>query len=126
MSGDPQTEDWMIAYLLDEVSGEEHVRIEEQCRDDDFFHELVAIEDELFDAYARDALSTARRERFEKKFLATPAQRRKLRFSKSLLAYRRPRHSFAWLRLPQRPALLLAGTAAILIFGIGTSWWASH
>src|ERR1017187_2622784 len=125
MPDDLQTDDWRIAYLLDELASEERAGIEERFEDDEYFHQFLAAEDELFDAYARGALSPARRERFEKKFLATPAQRLKLRFSKVLLAYRPPRPWFAWLRLPQGRALLLAGAAAVLLLGIGVGWWLS-
>ena len=45
----------------------------------------MAIEAELYDAYARHALSPERSRRFENKFLATSEQRSRLEFSRALL-----------------------------------------
>jgi hypothetical protein len=49
---------------------------------------LAAIESELYDAYACNALTPERRRVFEQKFLATPEQRKRLQFAHALLASR--------------------------------------
>src|SRR5262249_19747813 len=79
-------EQLLIAYLLGELPEEENARIEEQyLADETAFAPLLAIESELYDAYANNALSPERRLHFEQKFLRTPEQHGKLEFSRALL-----------------------------------------
>jgi hypothetical protein len=113
-------EERMIAYLLGELPEAESVQIEEEyLADEETLASLLAIEAELYDAYAGDSLSPERRRRFEERLLTTPAKRRRLEFSRALLQYR-PEQS-APSTEPSRsrwliPALALA---ALLIVGIG-------
>ena len=81
----------MIAYLLGELTDAEAIFIEEEyLADDEALGQLMAIEAELYDAYARNALSPERSRRFENKLLTTPEQRRRLEFSRALLQQPRP------------------------------------
>jgi hypothetical protein len=96
----------MIAYLLGELTEAESILIEEEyLTDDEALAQLMAIEAELYDAYARNALSPERSRRFENKFLTTPEQRNRLEFSYALLRQPRP--------IPSRGAKPLAWAAAI-------------
>src|SRR5215471_12182173 len=84
------SEETMIAYLLDELPESEAIHIEQEyLANDDALALLMAVESELYDAYARNALSPDRRRKFETKFLATAEQRHRLQFSRTLLQLRR-------------------------------------
>lgn len=129
MPDDRPTDDRMIAYLLGELSEEERARIEERCfADDAVFDQLVAVEAELFDEYARGALPPDRRERFQQKFLATPQQRRRLQFSKTLLGYRPSWRPFwlSWLRMPRPSVLVPVAAVAVLFLVIAGGWLVFH
>jgi hypothetical protein len=107
----------LIAYLLGELPEAESVRLEEQyLADETVFAELRAIEAELYDAYARNSLSPARRRLFEQKLLATPEQRWQLEFSRTL--QRVP-------RTEQRRGRLatVAAVAAVLVLAVVLRWW---
>ncbi len=81
----------MIAYLLGELTEAETILIEEQyMADDEALAQLMAVEAELYDAYASHSLSPERTRRFENKFLATSEQRSRLEFSRALLRQPRP------------------------------------
>jgi|GEM_PF-1663503 len=69
-------------YLLDDVSEEERQAIEERfLQDDDFFDEMLAVEDELYFDYRQDRLSTGERAVFERKFLRSAEDREKSAFA---------------------------------------------
>lgn len=98
----------MIAYLLGELTEAEIIFIEEQyMADDEALAQLMAVEAELYDAYASHSLSPERTRRFENKFLATSEQQSRLEFSRALL--RQPRSG------PTRTPKLLAWVAAIFV-----------
>lgn len=79
------TDKIMAQYLLGELSEEERERIERQyLADPDFFDELLAVEDDLLDEYARGELQGRRREQFERG-LAAPRQRERLRDAQILM-----------------------------------------
>ena len=76
----------IVRYLLGELSEEEQAKIEEQYFvDDEYFEQLVAIEDDLIDSYVKGELSPLERERFEKHFLNSPQRRQRLEFAKTLM-----------------------------------------
>lgn len=131
----------MIRYLLREVSETERQSITERIvQDEEFFLEVEAVEDELISAYVRNELSAEERQRFEKHFLATLEQRRRVEFSQALLGHiseldsqrvsdeEGNRKPMSLLSLVHRPTL---GLAAILLCilalgGIWAMWEAFH
>jgi anti-sigma factor RsiW len=76
----------VIRYLLGELPEGEQRRYEESyLADDDLFAELLTIEAELIDSYARGALAPHERERFERYFLRSAERRARVAFAISLL-----------------------------------------
>lgn len=81
-------EENLVRYLLGQMSEEEQERIEEgYLGDREFFERLLAVEDELIDAYVRDRLSHAERERFENHFMRTPARRERVEFAREWMSF---------------------------------------
>jgi hypothetical protein len=111
----------MISYLLGELPEAESVQIEEQyLADEEALASLLAVEAELYDAYARDDMSPERQRRFEERFLATAAQRQRLVFSRALLQYpRRPQDAKGIQASRSRRFLPALAVAALLIVGVG-------
>lgn len=80
----PTSETKRIRYLLGLSSQAEREHIESQFfKDDDAFQEMLTAEDDLFDAYARDDLTTEERRIFETKFLTSWRSRDRLRFARA-------------------------------------------
>src|ERR1700739_1181567 len=78
----------MRLYLLGRLSDQETSKLEsEYVADETQFEEILAVEDDLRDAYVRSELSSSDREAFEKRFLVLPDQRQKLEFAKVLHRY---------------------------------------
>jgi anti-sigma factor RsiW len=76
----------LTRYLLGELSEDEQLQVEEQFfTDDDSFQQLQALEDELRYDYARGNLNRRERELFEKRFMATPADRERVSLAKSVI-----------------------------------------
>lgn len=74
----------MIQYWLGELSPEAEQRLEERYfAAADLFEQLLAVREELFDAYARGELSEADRARFEQRLLHSPEGREELEFARS-------------------------------------------
>lgn len=77
----------MIRYLLGEATEEEQLRLEEQLfQNDDSYQQLVALEDELRYDYAQGGLTKRQRESFEKRFLVSDDDRRKVVLAKEVMA----------------------------------------
>ncbi|HEX9927528.1 MAG TPA: hypothetical protein VGB02_03170 [Pyrinomonadaceae bacterium] len=73
-------------FLLDDVSEEERQTIEERfLQDDDFFVEMLGVEDELYFDYRQDRLSKTARGVFERKFLKSAEDREKSAFADAFL-----------------------------------------
>jgi hypothetical protein len=78
----------MAQYLLGQLQEEEQAELERRYLDDDtLFEELLAIEDDLRDAYARGELSGPDCEAFEQRFLAAPRQKQEQEFAQTLCQY---------------------------------------
>lgn len=75
----------MTRYLLGELSEQEQAALEEKYfRDPQVFNEVLRVESELVDAYARGQLSAEMRERFEQSYLKHPDRRQRVEFAKAL------------------------------------------
>jgi hypothetical protein len=130
------TDKTMAQYLLGELSEEENERIERQyLADPDFFDELLAVEDDLLDEYARGELQGRQREQFERR-LATPRQRERLRDAQILMARlgvaqlpasqdtkRQKRTSwFSFFNQQHKLAVSLPLAFAMLVLLVGAGW----
>jgi len=73
----------MIQYWLGELSPEAEQRLEDRYfADDELFEQMLAVKEELFDAYARGELSEADRARFEQHLLQSPEGSEELEFAR--------------------------------------------
>jgi len=74
-------------YLLGAAAAEEQIAMEERyLSDQDFFEQVVAVEKELLDDYARDRLSPGERELFERLYLAHPKRRARAMTASALVS----------------------------------------
>jgi len=75
-------------YLLGEAAGEERSQIEQRLlTDEDYFNELLRIEEELTDEYVRGELQQGEKEDFELYFVNNPERRERVEFAKDLNRY---------------------------------------
>jgi hypothetical protein len=127
----------MVQYLLGQLSEREQAELERlYLTDDALFEQLLAIEDELRDSYARGELSSADREAFEQRLLILPHQKEKQEFARMLRQYLTQEapagpvlHPVAkWklllriLEAKRRTILIPAISAALVVLVVG-SWW---
>jgi hypothetical protein len=128
----------MQQYLLGRLPEEEEAELERRyLADDALFEELLAIEDDLRDAYVRGELSMPDHEAFQQRLLAVPRQRQEQDFARTLCRNLQQTGVEAsptgqpvarWKSLLQavgawpRAALVPALTFTILILMAG-SWW---
>jgi len=113
----------MMAYLLDELPEADAVRCEEEyLSNDDALAMLEAIESELYDAYAQNALSPERSRIFEAKFLKTLEQRNRLAFSRALLRQRRVEQLPSWHLFLRRP-LIISAVAGVVVLILAVVFW---
>jgi hypothetical protein len=78
----------MAQYLLGQLPEEEQAELERRyLADDALFEEVLAIEDDLRDAYARGELSRPDREAFEQRLLTAPGQQTQQEFARTLCRY---------------------------------------
>lgn len=82
MKSKSETEMRMTRYLLGQLSEQEQLRMEEEFfTNEETMAQLLVVEDDLIDDYARGTLSTAERERFERFFLASPQRQQRVAFA---------------------------------------------
>lgn len=75
-------------YLLGELSQNEQERLEERLlTDNDYFQQLLLVEDDLIDDYVSGELTSHERLRFDNYFLAAPERAQDLKFAKALRKY---------------------------------------
>ena len=78
----------LLRYLLGELGEEEQGRLERRYfADDKLFEEMLLVEDDLIDCYARGELTEGERERVEKHFLKSSARRERVRFARALMRH---------------------------------------
>ena len=76
----------ITAYLLGELSELEQEQLEiRYFADDALFAQLLAIEDDLIDRYARRQISGDERLRMERYFMKSPARRKRVQVAEALL-----------------------------------------
>jgi anti-sigma factor RsiW len=133
-------EELMVKYLLGELPEDEQLRLEERFfTDDEFYQQLLALEDELMYDYAAGGLSPEQRVKFERRYLDSPQARRKAELAGAVLnkaaeasARRAPapvveeRRSL-WQSLTaffslQNPAMQFSLAAASALLFVGASW----
>jgi hypothetical protein len=116
-------------YLLGGMTEDERAALErEYFNDRSLFEEVVRVENELVDEYARGLLPPPTRERFEQNYLSHPARRERARFAEALAvqidrtnevaagARARARPPWlSWLAAWRGPRLIWAMTAALLL-----------
>jgi hypothetical protein len=128
----------MAQYLLGQLPEEEEAELERRyLAEDTLFDELLAVEDDLRDAYARGELSRSDREAFERRLLAASDQQQQQEFTQMLCRNLKktetevgamPQLMAKWqsLRLAfgtwPRRALVPALSVTILMLMAG-SWW---
>jgi hypothetical protein len=100
-------------YLLGELSEQEQATLEEKYfRDPEVFNQVLQVESELVDAYARGTLSAEMREQFENSYLQHPSRRRRVEFAKALTT-----------RIDEKEKLRTPVASAQSTSGV--SWWQS-
>jgi hypothetical protein len=78
----------IIAYLLEELTGEESERFEDECfASESWPSQLDPVEADLIEDYLRGELSPERRERFEQNYLTTAARLERVRMAAALLRH---------------------------------------
>ncbi len=135
---DSEQEKQMAQYLLGQLPEQEEAELERRyLADDTQFEELLAVEDDLRDAYARGELAGPDREAFEQRLLTLPQQRQKQEFARTFRQYllqagspARPltHRAFMWERLLRvlgaRPqTILIPAFSAALVILIVSGWW---
>lgn len=87
MKIDTTNEKVLKRYLLGQSSDEESQALEERfLANDEFFDEMVALEDELYYEYSDGELNAAERSAFEQRFLRAHEDRNKAAFAGTLVA----------------------------------------
>jgi hypothetical protein len=139
---DSDKEKRMVKYLLRQLPEQEQVEFEARYLSDDAcFEELLAIEDELRDAYARGELSGRDRDAFEQRLLATPQQRQTQEFARSLRqrvakvsgasADRRESRvakwkSRVWYFATHHRIVLVPALSATFLLLVAAGWWLGY
>jgi len=85
MKDEADNEKLLIQYLLGSLPEEQRLQIEgEFLSDDQRYERLLALENELFYDYAQNKLSPSEREHFEKRFLSSERNRKRVMIASAL------------------------------------------
>lgn len=77
----------LFRYLLGQLSEEEQGEVEERfLNDNEYYEQLLIVEDELRCAYAQGTLPPTERHLFEKRFLIFPDERQRVEMARAMLA----------------------------------------
>ena len=105
-------EELIARYLLGDLSEEEQIRLEDLAfSDQDVLQEILAVESDLIDEYARGELSDSQRRQFEGRFLTSAERRQKVEFARAFAKV-----------VPESATERAFRPAAA---GMSTSWWES-
>ena len=78
-------EELIVRYLMGDLSEDEQTWLEDRAFSDrDYMRNIMAVESDLIDEYARGGLSDSERQRFERLFLASAERQRKVEFARAL------------------------------------------
>jgi hypothetical protein len=124
-------DDLMVQYLLGQLSEEEQEQVEQRAfEDDEFYRQLLEVEDDLRFAYAQGTLPLARRELFEKRFLIFADERKRVALARDMIAELRQaqverKASSGWLSWffgSASTGMRFAMAAALLVVVSGLIW----
>jgi CHAT domain-containing protein len=124
-------------YLLGRLKPERRLELLEEriMTEQDYYEELLAIEDEVIDQYLANELSRDEREAFEQYFLRTPERASKLRFARAFNKYVAAAQEVSASPAPARQSLTdifrrlfaapvrVAAVALVLISCMALVWW---
>jgi hypothetical protein len=141
MKQNTDQEEVMVNYLLGALPEAEQLRLEERFfTDDEYYQQLLALEDELRYDYAAGGMPPEQRAKFERRLLSSPQTRRQVELASAVLGkvaekqpVRRPvepapeeRKSLwqSWLAFFsfQNPALQFSLAAAATLLFVGAAW----
>ncbi|MBZ5524222.1 MAG: hypothetical protein LAP21_18460 [Acidobacteriia bacterium] len=112
MTGTFKNDPLLVRYILGAASPEERNEVEARyLANTGLFEELVALESDLIDAYARGRLSEADRGRFEKHFLVTEERRQRVAFAEALLKHVAAEGEGSAVKASESPEFLPPGAA---------------
>src|SRR5258707_15656793 len=87
---DQKTVELMTRFLLGELSEEERPAVEERIlSDNEFFDQLLVVEDSVIDAYLLGRLSDDRHQRAEVLFRSSSTERPEVELTRDLIAFLR-------------------------------------
>ena len=130
----------IVRFLLGQLAEERRTGMEDRMfRDNSFYEQVLAIQEELADDYVLDNLTPDQRFHFEKNFLRSPLRRERVAFATAFTraladqtspypanaaseARDRSRKWWSFLLLPNRPQLALAAMAAAFVLVVGATW----
>ena len=86
MKDEIDNEGVLVRYLLGQLSEEEQQQIEHRAFDDnEFYRQVLEVEDDLRCAYAQGTLPLAQKELFEKRFLIFADERKRLTIARDMM-----------------------------------------
>jgi hypothetical protein len=81
-----EQEELIVRYFFGELSEDEEARVDEKfLSDNQFFEQMLAVEDALIDSYVQGELSDVDRKKVEEALLSSPRQVREVKFVKDLI-----------------------------------------
>lgn len=140
MATELNSENLIARYLLGELSEEQQIEIEDRAfADQDYLASITAVENDLIDEYVRHELSESDRRRFEERFLASAARRKRVEFAKALASVEpeaavpqktvvSPASTWSWrdsfyaFLNGLNPAARFAVVAAMILLVVGAAW----
>ena len=137
MALDSKDREEVRLYLLGRLKPEHLSELLEEriMTEQDYYEELLVIEDEVIDQYLANELSRDEREAFEQYFLRTPERARKLSFARAFTKYVAAAPKVAPTPAPVRPGfreifrhlfaapIRVAAVALVLITCSALAWW---
>jgi cell division protein FtsB len=110
-----RSEELIARYLLGDLSEEQQIEIEDRAfEDNEYLASITAVENDLIDEYVRQELSEAERRKFESRFLASEARRKRVEFAQALS--RVPAKTAVAQTVPARPSW--RESVAAFIYGL--------
>ncbi len=135
-----EDETLIVSFLLGELAEDQRTLVEERLfTDDDFYSQVLAIQDDLTDDYIQGRLAGGRRIQFEQRFMKSPRRRERVEFAGAFAAVMpelpavqpeelsRPTLMSWWQSLlasvrTNSPSLAFAASAALMLLLVGAGW----